>query len=109
MGFRNEDGVLQIHQHLIDHGINPMEITKVLMSHLHKDHSGAYPRQILLPGNVPSPFPMPPIMSTMKRCCMRWSMPANPIWQKTSYCCNSAIMWCLLPATALSTAIFIMN
>lgn len=40
LGFRNPDGVLQIHQHLIDNGINPMEITKVLMSHLHKDHSG---------------------------------------------------------------------
>lgn len=40
LGFRNPDGVLQIHQHLIDNGVNPMEITKVLMSHLHKDHSG---------------------------------------------------------------------
>jgi glyoxylase-like metal-dependent hydrolase (beta-lactamase superfamily II) len=40
LGFRNADGVLQLHQHLIDHGVNPMEITKVLMSHLHKDHSG---------------------------------------------------------------------
>jgi glyoxylase-like metal-dependent hydrolase (beta-lactamase superfamily II) len=40
LGFRNPDGVLQIHQHLINHGVNPMEITKVLMSHLHKDHSG---------------------------------------------------------------------
>lgn len=40
LGFRNRDGVLQIHQHLIDKGVNPMEITKVLMSHLHKDHAG---------------------------------------------------------------------
>jgi glyoxylase-like metal-dependent hydrolase (beta-lactamase superfamily II) len=40
LGFRNPDGVLQIHQHLIDNGVNPMDITKVLMSHLHKDHSG---------------------------------------------------------------------
>ncbi|WP_232538705.1 MBL fold metallo-hydrolase [Chitinophaga tropicalis] len=40
LGFRYPNGVLQIHQHLIDNGINPMEITKVLMSHLHKDHSG---------------------------------------------------------------------
>lgn len=40
LGYRNPDGVLQIHQHLIDNGVNPMEITKVLMSHLHKDHSG---------------------------------------------------------------------
>jgi glyoxylase-like metal-dependent hydrolase (beta-lactamase superfamily II) len=40
LGFRNPNGVLQIHQHLIDNGVNPMEITKVLMSHLHKDHAG---------------------------------------------------------------------
>lgn len=40
LGFRNADGVLQLHQNLIDNGINPMEVTKVLMSHLHKDHAG---------------------------------------------------------------------
>lgn len=40
LGFRNSDGILQLHQNLIDNGINPMEVTKVLMSHLHKDHSG---------------------------------------------------------------------
>ena len=40
LGFTNEDGVLQIHQNLIDNNINPLEVTKVLISHLHKDHSG---------------------------------------------------------------------
>lgn len=40
LGFRNNDGILQLHQNLIDNGINPLEITKVLMSHLHKDHAG---------------------------------------------------------------------
>lgn len=40
LGFRNKNGVLQIHQNLMDNGINPSEVTKVLMSHLHKDHSG---------------------------------------------------------------------
>jgi len=40
LGFKNDEGVLQIHQNLIDHGINPSEVTRVLMSHLHKDHSG---------------------------------------------------------------------
>jgi glyoxylase-like metal-dependent hydrolase (beta-lactamase superfamily II) len=40
LGFSNPDGTLQIHQNLMDNGINPMEVTKVLMSHLHKDHSG---------------------------------------------------------------------
>ncbi len=40
LGFSNTDGTLQIHQNLMDNGINPMDVTKVLMSHLHKDHSG---------------------------------------------------------------------
>ena len=39
LGFE-KDGVLQLHQNLIDTGINPSEVTKVLMSHLHKDHAG---------------------------------------------------------------------
>ena len=40
LGFSNPDGVLQIHQNLTDNGINPLDVTKVLLSHLHKDHSG---------------------------------------------------------------------
>ena len=40
LGFE-KDGKLQLHQNLIDAGINPSEVTKVLMSHLHKDHAGA--------------------------------------------------------------------
>lgn len=40
LGFTNADGKLQIHQNLLNKGINPDDITKVLMSHLHKDHSG---------------------------------------------------------------------
>jgi glyoxylase-like metal-dependent hydrolase (beta-lactamase superfamily II) len=40
LGFSNKDGILQIHQNLLDNGINPSEVTKVLLSHLHKDHSG---------------------------------------------------------------------
>jgi glyoxylase-like metal-dependent hydrolase (beta-lactamase superfamily II) len=40
LGFKNANGVLQVHQNLMDNGINPSEVTKVLMSHLHKDHSG---------------------------------------------------------------------
>jgi glyoxylase-like metal-dependent hydrolase (beta-lactamase superfamily II) len=31
---------LQIHKNLKDAGIQPSSITKVLMSHLHKDHAG---------------------------------------------------------------------
>lgn len=40
LGFE-KNGVLQLHQNLMDAGINPSEVTKVLMSHLHKDHAGA--------------------------------------------------------------------
>lgn len=45
LGFSNPDGTLQIHQNLIDNDINPMDITKVIMSHLHKDHSGGISRE----------------------------------------------------------------
>jgi glyoxylase-like metal-dependent hydrolase (beta-lactamase superfamily II) len=34
------NGTLQLHQNLMNVGINPSEVTKVMMSHLHKDHSG---------------------------------------------------------------------
>ena len=40
LGFSRQNGVLQIHQNLMDAGINPSEVTKVLMTHLHKDHAG---------------------------------------------------------------------
>jgi len=39
LGF-DENGVLQLHQNLIRAGIQPSSVTKILMSHLHKDHSG---------------------------------------------------------------------
>lgn len=39
LGFM-QDGTLQIHRNLQQAGINPSEVTKVLMSHLHKDHAG---------------------------------------------------------------------
>ena len=40
LGFRDPDGTLQIHRHLVQAGISPLDITKVLLSHLHKDHAG---------------------------------------------------------------------
>lgn len=40
LGFSLPDGTLQIHQHLLNQGIGPGEVTKVLLSHLHKDHAG---------------------------------------------------------------------
>jgi glyoxylase-like metal-dependent hydrolase (beta-lactamase superfamily II) len=36
----NTQGVLQIHDNLMAIGINPSSVTKVFMSHLHKDHAG---------------------------------------------------------------------
>ncbi len=39
LGFHNKDGVLQIHENIRQHGYEPSHVTKVLMSHLHKDHA----------------------------------------------------------------------
>lgn len=39
LGFE-KDGVPQLHKNIMDAGINPAEVTKVLLSHLHKDHAG---------------------------------------------------------------------
>jgi glyoxylase-like metal-dependent hydrolase (beta-lactamase superfamily II) len=39
LGFET-DGKLQLHSNLMNAGINPSEVTKVLLSHLHKDHAG---------------------------------------------------------------------
>lgn len=40
LGYFNKTGQLQIHENLMAIGIDPSSITKVFMSHLHKDHSG---------------------------------------------------------------------
>jgi glyoxylase-like metal-dependent hydrolase (beta-lactamase superfamily II) len=39
LGFE-KNGTPQLHNNLINAGINPSEVTKVLMTHLHKDHAG---------------------------------------------------------------------
>lgn len=39
LGFE-KNGIPQLHHNLITAGINPGEVTKVLMTHLHKDHAG---------------------------------------------------------------------
>lgn len=39
LGFMQQNE-MQIHKNLAEHNINPNDITKVLLSHLHKDHAG---------------------------------------------------------------------
>jgi len=45
LGFET-DGELQIHRNLRAAGIDPAKVTKVLMSHLHKDHAGGMSREV---------------------------------------------------------------
>ena len=40
LGYADKEGQLQIHKNLAANGINATDVTKVLLSHLHKDHSG---------------------------------------------------------------------
>jgi glyoxylase-like metal-dependent hydrolase (beta-lactamase superfamily II) len=45
LGFKiNTD--LQIHQNLRGHGIEPSSVTKVLLTHLHKDHAGGIAQRV---------------------------------------------------------------
>lgn len=40
LGFKCEDGELWLHKHIRQKGFDPEDVTLVLMSHLHYDHSG---------------------------------------------------------------------
>jgi glyoxylase-like metal-dependent hydrolase (beta-lactamase superfamily II) len=40
LGFVEDDGEMQIIKNVRRHGIDPLDITKVLLSHLHRDHAG---------------------------------------------------------------------
>lgn len=40
LGYRDVSGALQIHQNIRKVGYEPEQVTKVLLSHLHKDHAG---------------------------------------------------------------------
>lgn len=50
------NGQLQIHTNLINKGIQPSQVTKVLMSHLHKDHAGGISKRNSF-GNYQLAFP----------------------------------------------------
>ena len=44
LGYEEEGGTLQIHNNIRKAGFEPGDITKVLLSHLHKDHAGGVSR-----------------------------------------------------------------
>jgi glyoxylase-like metal-dependent hydrolase (beta-lactamase superfamily II) len=44
LGFE-QNGMPQLHRNLINAGIRPSEVTKILISHLHKDHAGGISRK----------------------------------------------------------------
>src|SRR6187399_1283284 len=58
LGFNDDaHGKMQLHYNLEQAGIQPAQVTKVLMSHLHKDHAGGVSRtndhsQLSLPNAV---------------------------------------------------------
>jgi glyoxylase-like metal-dependent hydrolase (beta-lactamase superfamily II) len=56
LGFE-QGGVLQLHQNLMDAGIRPAAVTKVLMSHLHKDHAGGISQKNEVTGKYEIAFP----------------------------------------------------
>jgi glyoxylase-like metal-dependent hydrolase (beta-lactamase superfamily II) len=51
------DGQPQLFKNLMDAGINPGEITKVLMTHLHKDHAGGVSHRNHETGKMELSFP----------------------------------------------------
>lgn len=70
LGYFNNQGMLQIHANLMAIGIDPSSVTKVFLSHLHKDHSGGI--SYLHPQHQERfiSFPMPPII--YKKANMIW-------------------------------------
>jgi glyoxylase-like metal-dependent hydrolase (beta-lactamase superfamily II) len=56
LGFE-KNGVLQLHQNIMDAGVNPSDITKVLMTHLHKDHAGGVSKKNGQTGEYEIAFP----------------------------------------------------
>jgi glyoxylase-like metal-dependent hydrolase (beta-lactamase superfamily II) len=56
LGFA-QGGILQLHQNLMNAGIAPAAVTKVLMSHLHKDHAGGISKKNEASGKYEIAFP----------------------------------------------------
>ena len=54
LGFE-KDGQMQIHRNLLNAGIDPSRVTKVLMSHLHKDHAGGMCKVRTAAAGTPKP------------------------------------------------------
>jgi glyoxylase-like metal-dependent hydrolase (beta-lactamase superfamily II) len=40
LGYNDSNGAFQLHNNLTRAGLDPLKVTKVLISHLHKDHAG---------------------------------------------------------------------
>jgi glyoxylase-like metal-dependent hydrolase (beta-lactamase superfamily II) len=57
LGFINKNGVPQIHQNLEAAGIRPESVTRVLLTHLHKDHAGGISVEDKLTGYSSLSFP----------------------------------------------------
>lgn len=57
LGFSDMHGNLQLHNNLIKAGINPLDITLILMSHLHKDHAGGLTKKDLFSSERNISFP----------------------------------------------------
>lgn len=57
LGFTNNDGEIQLHQNLLNAGIDPASVTKVLLSHLHKDHAGGVSKEDKLTSHSSLSFP----------------------------------------------------
>ncbi len=57
LGYNMTDGTPQLHYNLQKVGINPSQITKVLMSHLHKDHAGGITTKNAITGEQFIAFP----------------------------------------------------
>ena len=56
MGYNTSAGIPQIHENLSAHGFGAGEVTKVLLTHLHKDHAGGILRKHL-DGKTSAMFP----------------------------------------------------